>query len=89
MRVSRVYWAIAAAARKFDRAQPKLSNNQNQLFGAVRYQAVSIFNGIGRAVRSAFWSNKQSLKPTYTAEVERGKRVQELRSKVEALKNLL
>jgi hypothetical protein len=32
---------------------------------------------------------KQTLKPTYAAEVERGRRVKELRSKVEALKNVL
>jgi len=32
---------------------------------------------------------KQALKPTYAAEVERGRRVKELRSKIEALKNVL
>lgn len=32
---------------------------------------------------------KQSLKPTYAAEVERGKRVKELRSKIEALQKIL
>ncbi len=32
---------------------------------------------------------KQALKPTYAAEIERGKRVRELRSKIEALKNVL
>jgi hypothetical protein len=32
---------------------------------------------------------KQALKPTYAAEVERGRRVKELRSKVEALRSVL
>jgi hypothetical protein len=32
---------------------------------------------------------KQALKPTYAAEVERGRRVKELRSKIEALRSVL
>ena len=32
---------------------------------------------------------RRALKPTYAAEVERGKRVKDLRSKVEALRNVL
>ena len=32
---------------------------------------------------------KQALKPTYATEIERGKEVKKLRSKIEALKNVL